>query len=290
MKHGKALILALMLAAGLSVGVFGAASFPSSVKSFTTKLAGDTVQASHINDLQDEVAAVETDLLNGFGHHLLFTDNTYDIGQSGATRPRHLYLAQNAVVGGTLAVTGASTLTGNTQVSGTFGSTGAATLSSTLNVTGATTLSSTLAVTGAITATAGQISFPASQNASAGANVLDDYEEGTFTPTDGSGAALSFTSVQTGSYTKVGNRVCIDFAITYPVTASGSNASIASMPFTAGANSTGLAVGYSDQGAGFTLLLNTAAATVFPYSLGGSRMTNANFSGKTIYASGCYRV
>jgi hypothetical protein len=45
------------------------------------------------------------------GGHLLFNpDSTYDIGASGATRPRNIYVASNAVVGGTLGVTGASTL------------------------------------------------------------------------------------------------------------------------------------------------------------------------------------
>ena len=33
--------------------------------------------------------------------NLLFTDATYDIGASGATRPRDLYLSRNAVIGGT---------------------------------------------------------------------------------------------------------------------------------------------------------------------------------------------
>src|SRR5574341_1428553 len=45
--------------------------------------------------------------------HLLFTDNTYDLGASGATRPRDLFLARNAVIGGTLNVAGAVTLDGN---------------------------------------------------------------------------------------------------------------------------------------------------------------------------------
>lgn len=37
------------------------ASFPTSVKSFTTKVDGvDNVQASHVNDLQAEVVAIET--------------------------------------------------------------------------------------------------------------------------------------------------------------------------------------------------------------------------------------
>ena len=41
-----------------------AASYPTSVKSFTTKVDGvDDVQADHVNDLQLEVAAVETELL-----------------------------------------------------------------------------------------------------------------------------------------------------------------------------------------------------------------------------------
>lgn len=39
------------------------ASFPSSVKSFTTRNAGDTIQPAHVNDLQDEVAAIEAGLL-----------------------------------------------------------------------------------------------------------------------------------------------------------------------------------------------------------------------------------
>ena len=58
---------------------------------------------------------------------------------------------QSMQVGGTLGVTGASTLTGNTTVGGTLGVTGATTLDSTLGVTSATTLSSTLGVTGATT-------------------------------------------------------------------------------------------------------------------------------------------
>jgi hypothetical protein len=35
-------------------------SFPGAVKSFSTKTAGQTVSSAHINDLQDEVVAVET--------------------------------------------------------------------------------------------------------------------------------------------------------------------------------------------------------------------------------------
>jgi hypothetical protein len=43
-----------------------AASYPTSVKSFSTKSTTDVVEAAHPNDLQDEVTAIETDLLTAF--------------------------------------------------------------------------------------------------------------------------------------------------------------------------------------------------------------------------------
>ena len=53
------------------------------------------------------------------GGNLLFTDATYDIGASGATRPRDFFLSRNAVIGGTSLLTGAvtnSTLTASRAV------------------------------------------------------------------------------------------------------------------------------------------------------------------------------
>ena len=41
------------------------ASYPSSAKTFVSKSNGGTIDASHVNDLQLEVSAVETDLLAG---------------------------------------------------------------------------------------------------------------------------------------------------------------------------------------------------------------------------------
>ena len=54
------------------------------------------------------------------------------------------------------------------------------------------------------------LTFNATQSASAGANTLDDYEEGTWTPafTPASGSYTSLTySQQNGHYTKIGNMV-----------------------------------------------------------------------------------
>jgi hypothetical protein len=58
--------------------------------------------------------------------------------------------------------------------------------------------------------------FPATQVASAGANDLDDYEEGTFTPTligSTSGAAGSYTA-QVGHYVKIGKFVYFQCRVT----------------------------------------------------------------------------
>lgn len=59
-------VLASLWIAGASALVYSAATYPSSVKSFTTRVAGDTIQPAHINDLQDEVTAIETDALKAW--------------------------------------------------------------------------------------------------------------------------------------------------------------------------------------------------------------------------------
>jgi len=41
------------------------AQYPGAVKTFTTRNAGDVIQPSHVNDLQDEVNAIEAGLLQG---------------------------------------------------------------------------------------------------------------------------------------------------------------------------------------------------------------------------------
>lgn len=55
------------------------------------------------------------------GANLLFSaDNTQDIGASGATRPRDFFLGRNAAIGGTLGVTGATTLAALSATTGAF--------------------------------------------------------------------------------------------------------------------------------------------------------------------------
>ncbi len=91
---------------------------------------------------------------------------------------------------------------------------------------------------GLITITAGQIKFPATQNASANANTLDDYEEGTFTPVvrDAAAGNVATAAVAVGFYTKIGNAVRFNLYLT-DINTAGLTASnqvcITAMPFAA---------------------------------------------------------
>ena len=88
---------------------------------------------------------------------------------------------------------------------------------------------STPTVTGILTV-AGQIAFPATHNPSTGSNTLDDYEEGTFTPSIGGTATYT---TQIGSYTKIGRVVFYVLQLTINVIGTGSTSTISGLPFTA---------------------------------------------------------
>ena len=62
--------------------------------------------------------------------------------------------------------------------------------------------------------------------------LFDDYEEGTWTPTDNSGAGLTLSA--SGFYTKIGRQVTLTFSITYPVNSAASAAVIGNLPFAVG--------------------------------------------------------
>jgi hypothetical protein len=77
------------------------------------------------------------------------------------------------------------------------------------------TFTTTIGVGGATASASGSgISFPATQSASSDANTLDDYEEGTWTPTmtSQSGSITSYSTTN-GTYTKIGNTVSINVFI-----------------------------------------------------------------------------
>jgi hypothetical protein len=101
-----------------------------------------------------------------------------------------------------------------------------------VTTTGAVTVGGQVVISGA---GAGQIVFPASQNASANANTLDDYEEGNWTPIIGGtgGQSGQAYTTQTGKYVKVGKLVMAEFLVTLSTAGTITTAPmIGGLPFT----------------------------------------------------------
>jgi hypothetical protein len=100
------------------------------------------------------------------------------------------------------------------------------------------------------------ITFPATQSASSNANTLDDYEEGTFTPSIGGTATYN---TQTGGYTKIGRQVTVWWILDINLRGTGSQTTILGLPFT---------VLTHRGGGGITYVLNpaTAYASINPYA------------------------
>jgi hypothetical protein len=97
------------------------------------------------------------------------------------------------------------------------------------------------------------ITFPASQSASSDANTLDDYEEGTFSPTiiGSSTAGTASYTTRVGRYTKIGNRVLFSIYLDYSAGNGTGNLQVTGLPFTSNSTSnnlSSLSVGLSNIG------------------------------------------
>lgn len=139
--------------------------------------------------------------------------------------------------------------------------------------------------------TSNGLTFPATQSACSNANTLDDYEEGTWTPADNSGASLSLT-VTNCKYQKIGNRVTLSGTITYPSTANGSNTTI-TLPITASATTGNSVSIVTDAGVaiGVLILGSSSTSSLFlknPTSA--AAITNAQMSTKSIYVCISYEA
>ena len=139
---------------------------------------------------------------------------------------------------------GGLVLAGNTSGSTTIQATDAVTATITLpsatsTLVGKTTPSftTTIGVGNATPSASGAgITFPATQSASTDANTLDDYEEGTWTPTlnfSGGAGSLSYAT-RNGTYTKIGRVVYLAMDIVFSKgTASGTLDTVSGIPFNA---------------------------------------------------------
>lgn len=153
--------------------------------------------------------------------------------------------------------------------------------------------------------TPGKVKFPATQSASADTNTLDDYEEGTFTPTVGgstTAGTYTYTGNQIGWYTKIGDRVFFSFdvEVNTVTTAGTGNARIFGLPFS-GLGQNPVPVGFANVIAvlpanfgGWTGNVTGTAFVVrfFSTSNGVSPEANVNIFGAStrFIAGGWYRV
>jgi hypothetical protein len=146
------------------------------------------------------------------------------------------------------------------------------------------------------------ITFPATQVAATDANTLDDYEEGTFTPTiTGSTAAGTGTyTSQVGRYTKIGNRVYFTAYIVWTAHTGTGNMRVGALPFTS--NSTSLnynAVSVWNQNIALTAAnliqayveVNSTIVVLTQYPTGGGTSTAVPMdTAANIIVSGHYEV
>jgi hypothetical protein len=170
--------------------------------------------------------------VNGSGHLLANADNSFDIGASGASRPRDVFVGTAVTTpsvtnAGTLALSASSTniitLSTNGVERARVPSAGG------VQVVGALSVGNV-----APTTSGAGITFPATQSASSDANTLDDYEEGTWTPTYAFSTSGSVTTASEGRYTKIGRVVVIEARIyTTAISSPTGNATITGLPFTA---------------------------------------------------------
>lgn len=129
------------------------------------------------------------------------------------------------------------------------------------------------------------VTFPVVQFNNTDPNTLDDYREGTWTPTQ---AGVVFASA-TGAYTKIGRLVQYTFDITWPATADTTGINITGFVHPAISNSGTLSCGYTTY-AYVPVGINGPNGLSF-YNAGGVPSTpviNANLTGKRVIASGTY--
>lgn len=211
--------------------------------------------------------------------------NTATIGNSSNT---HVYLTGEMV-------SDSADINGNTDISGTLEVDGVTTLNQNLNLVGERAItidgdtiqllgaSGNITMDGVLSLGGGQIEFPGTQNPAGGSNVLDDYEEGTFTPAitiGGSTTGITY-EYQHGRYTKIGDMVTfqLDFGLTDKGTFTNSDkVLITGLPFTNASTSySNLAIRHDDVWCDPNMVayITNSAATITP---GWSTTTTSGFS------------
>ena len=143
---------------------------------------------------------------------------------------------------------------------------------------------------GVFTVGSGQIVFPPTQIPSASYNVLDDFRQLTWTPSDGSGVTLAIV-VNSAYYVKWGSNVIATFDVTYPVTGSGANAVITGLPWTSNkaGNYPGF-VGFNNSTIAFNINVPANTKNIIPTTNAGVQVTNVQLTAKQIIGGVFYQA
>jgi len=182
-----------------------------------------------------------------------------------------------------------SGVTGITQSAGSDGTLQLRTTTSGGSAVTALTIDNSQKVTFANTIGFGSNAGITFNNSSALTNsTLNDYETGSWTPTDVSGAGLTITN-NFAFYTKIGNMVFASCDITYPSNSNGSNAQF-SMPF-ASTNYANGYVGYSSYTTTALYFENTSGSSTMTISNSSfAQLSNATVSGKRFIITMVYKA
>lgn len=164
-----------------------------------------------------------------------------------------------------------------------------------LNASGNVQFAGNIGLGGATPTTSGTgITFPATASASSNANTLDDYEEGTWTPTQGGTATYI---EQFGHYRKIGSLVFVNFGFTINTLGTGSASNISGFPFTSTANGQTLSVSYYATLAlsktYVIMRIDSSSTTAVSGSTTGNATSLENIPGifgnnTVFFGSGCY--
>jgi len=143
------------------------------------------------------------------------------------------------------------------------------------------------------------ITFPATQVAATDANTLDDYEEGTFTPTIvGTVVAGTGTyTTQVGRYTKIGNRVHFSITLAWTAHTGTGSMNVGGLPFTSNSSQSGgyfCAVGVANMTFSGQIAARidnaTAVGNIYTLSTGSTFTAVAMDTAATFQMSGTYEV
>ena len=151
----------------------------------------------------------------------------------------------------------------------TFGAT-----SQTISVPSVASFNSTIGVGGATPSTSGAgITFPATASGSTDANTLDDYEEGTWTPVITAQSGTLTTTTSSGTYTKIGKAVTVNFRVTITDAGTGTGGLfVSSFPFAATNGNTLSGAAREDVAVGINITGSATGTNEMAFFNGGSTM------------------